>query len=159
MTQADAMALVDAVPAQLAGLLGDADGRQRHPDLTWPVVAYVCHVGDNLRIWAERLAGLAAGDPRPVAPYDQDLLARARGYDEIALSGALWSLARAAQDWTVAVGLADDAGITLVHRQRGEHGLLDVVRSNAHDAGHHCWDIRTTIDHLEAGGLQPRSRG
>ena len=57
---------------------------QRLPDLAWPAVAYVCHVSDNLRIWAERLAGLAAGDTHPVPPYDQDLLARARSYDEIA---------------------------------------------------------------------------
>ncbi|HXQ75310.1 MAG TPA: DinB family protein [Acidimicrobiales bacterium] len=146
ITREEAVATVEATPAQLTTLLGGADGSERHPDLTWSVAGYVCHVGDNLRIWAERLAALASGDGRNVARYDQDLLARARHYDEIALAGALWSLGRAAGDWADAVALADRAGGTLVHPDRGEQSVLDVVRSNAHDAWHHRWDIARTIE-------------
>jgi hypothetical protein len=146
VTRVQAVATVSAAHEELARTLAGTDGRQRHPDLRWPVVAYVCHVSDNLRIWAERLAGLAGGDHRPVVPYDQDALARARRYDEIALTAALWSLERAVRDWTDAVALADGAGITLVHPDRGAQSVLDVARSNAHDAHHHCWDIRRTID-------------
>ncbi len=138
--------MVSATPEELAGMLAGTDGSQRRPDLTWPAVAYVCHVSDNLRIWAERLAGLASGDPRPVGRYDEDLLAQARRYDEVSLAGALWSLDRAVKDWTEAVRLAHRVGITLVHPDRGRQSLLDVVCSNAHDACHHCWDVRRTID-------------
>src|SRR5271155_5849224 len=109
------------------------------------VVGYVCHISDNLHIWAERLVGRASGDSRRVARYDQDLLARARRYDEIALAGALWSLDRAARDWADAVDGAHRAGVTLVHPDRGEQSLLDVVRSNAHDARPHCWDVRRSL--------------
>jgi hypothetical protein len=146
VTEEEAGAIVASAADQLARELADTDGSLRHPSLSWPLVAYVCHVADNLRIWAERLAGLAAGDTRPVGRYDQDLLAEARRYDEISLLGALWSLERASKDWTEAVHRAHDAAITLVHPDRGRQSLLDVVRSNAHDVLHHCVDIRRTID-------------
>ena len=146
MTQAEAVATVTGTPTEFARLLRGVDGPRRQSDLHWSVVAYVCHVTDNLRIWAERLAGLALGDLRPVTPYDQDLLAHARQYDGVAVVGALWSLDRAVSDWREAVLLADGAGVALVHPERGEQSLLDVVRSNAHDAYHHRWDIQRTID-------------
>jgi hypothetical protein len=146
ITQDDAVASVASTTAALVTLLAGADGSQTHPDRAWSVGAYVCHIADNLRIWAERLAGLAAGDPRPVARYDQDLLALARHYDGIALAGALWSLEWATREWTDAVALASAAGVTLVHPDRGEQTLLDVTLSNAHDASHHYWDIRRTLE-------------
>ncbi len=139
------VAIVEATPAELTRVLGGGNGSAKHPDLGWTVVGYVCHISDNLRIWAERLAGLASGDPRGVARYDPDLLAQARRYDGVALGGALWSLDRAVRDWVDAVDLAQGAGVTLVHPDRGEQSLLDVVRSNAHDACHHCWDIRRSM--------------
>lgn len=146
MSQDEAVELVSGIPAEFSRLLQGVDGRRRHPELEWPVVAYVCHVSDNLGIWAERLAGLALGDVGAVAPYDQDLLAQARRYDDVAMAGALWSLERAAGDWRRAVEMADQVGITLIHPERGENSLLDVVRTNAHDARHHAWDIERTID-------------
>jgi hypothetical protein len=146
VTREEAVATVEATAADLTTLLSGADGSERHPDLTWSVAGYVCHIADNLRIWAERLAGLVAGDRCPVARYDQDFLARARHYDEIALAGALWSLDRATRDWADAVALAEGAGVTLVHPDRGEQSVLEVVRSNAHDAWHHRWDIARTMD-------------
>jgi uncharacterized damage-inducible protein DinB len=140
-SQSGAGALVAGTPAVMADLLAGTDGAQRHGELAWSAAAYVAHVADNLRIWAERLAGLAAGDRGPVAPYDQDQLAAARHYQEISGAGALWSLDRAVADWLSAVAQADAAGITLVHPHRGQNTVLDVVRTNAHDAVHHCADV------------------
>ena len=150
MSQDEAVALVTAVPGEFARLVEGVDGSSRHPGLTWPVVAYVCHVSDNLRIWAERLAALALGDLGPVAPFDQDLLAMARRYDDVSLAGALWSLDRAVNDWNHAVLIADGASVILVHPERGEQTLADVVHTNAHDAHHHGWDIRRTIASVQA---------
>jgi len=56
-----AVDLIARVPVRYVALLANTDGSQRHPDLDWSAVAYVCHVTDNLRIWAERLAGAALG--------------------------------------------------------------------------------------------------
>jgi hypothetical protein len=102
-------------------------------------------VGDNLRIWAERLAGVAAGADRLVAAYDQDLLTKAKQYEEVTLASALWSLGRAIADWMAAIDQAGEADVVLQHPERGDLALADVVRSNAHDAFHHAWDIRRSV--------------
>jgi hypothetical protein len=101
----------------------------------------VCHVTDNLRIWAERLVGAARGGVRAIAPYDASLLGRARSYESVALAGALWSLRDAAAAWMSAVQIAEAHDVVFDHPERGTQAVTDVVRSNAHDAHHHGWDI------------------
>jgi hypothetical protein len=142
-----AIGLVATMPKLYAQILAAAgsDGSERDPDLQWSARAYVCHVGDNLRIWAERLVGISRGAAPAVAPYDEALLGEARVYNGVALAGAIWSLERAAEDWQSAVDEATAAGVVLVHPDRGEQNLLDVVRSNAHDAFHHQWDIQRSL--------------
>jgi hypothetical protein len=85
-----------------------------------------------------------------VAPYDESLLAVARDYEGVALQAALWSLEQAVGQWQLAVADAGAAGVGLVHPDRGEQSLVDVVRSNAHDARHHQWDIQRSL-----GGVPP----
>lgn len=136
-----AAAMIGETPTTFAGLLQGRDGSARLDGLAWSAVAYVCHVTDNLRIWAERLAGAALGAGPHVPGYDQDLLARARSYDEVGVTGALWSLRSAASDWLTAYALAGEAGIVLEHATRGRQRVEDVARNNAHDAYHHGWDI------------------
>jgi DinB superfamily len=142
-----AIGLVATMPKLYAQILAAAgsDGSERDPELQWSAGAYVCHVGDNLRIWAERLVGISRGAAPAVAPYDEALLGEARVYDRVALEGAIWSLERAAADWQSAVDEATAAGVVLIHPDRGEQSLLDVVRSNAHDAFHHQWDIQRSL--------------
>jgi hypothetical protein len=110
------------------------------------VAEYVCHVADNLRIWAERLAGTVGGAPPEVGGYDENELADARHYELVPLPAATWSLSRAVADWGDVVVRSSRAGTVLVHPERGSLSLADVVRSNAHDASHHQWDIRRTLE-------------
>lgn len=145
VSQDEAMRVVAATPDRCAALLEGRSGRERHPNLDWTVTGYVCHVADNLRIWAERLAGLATGDQGPVATYDERSMGSARHYESVGLHGALWSLSRAAEDWRWAVDLADVAHVVLLHPDRGPQSLEDVVRANAHDAFHHAWDIERSL--------------
>lgn len=142
---ADAIALVSELPGSYQATLVGASGRERHPELIWPVVSYVCHVADNLRIWAERLIGAARGGPSMVARYDESQLAESRHYDAIPLPAALWALDRAAADWQTAVAEATAAAVVLVHPDRGEQTVADVIRSNAHDGYHHQWDIARSL--------------
>jgi hypothetical protein len=141
----DAVALIGTIPARYADVLRGHDGSERDPSLAWSAGAYVCHVTDNLRIWAERLAGAALGASGQVSAYDSDLLARARAYDGVPLQGALWSLGHAVADWQEAMALAVARGVVLAHPERGEQSVLDVARTNAHDAHHHDWDIRRSL--------------
>src|SRR5580692_4540667 len=61
ITPSAAASLVAAIPARYASLLDGQDAARRYPGLDWTAGAYVCHVTDNLRVWAERLAGAALG--------------------------------------------------------------------------------------------------
>jgi hypothetical protein len=150
----EAMSLVAAVPDRYTQLLQGTDGTQRHSDLGWSAGGYVCHVTDNLRIWAERLAGATLGGGRLVPGYDQDLLAEARAYDRVPVTGALWSLDRAVRDWREAVELGLARQVVLVHARWGEQPTAEVARNNAHDAHHHAWDIARS----SAGTAAPPAR-
>ena len=141
LTPEQAVTWVRAAPDTFATRLAGATGRERHPDLAWTTGAYVCHVTDNLRTWAERLAGAYLAGHLAVPGYDPDLLSRARHYDEIALAGALWSLRWAVTAWTEAAGTALASGVVLQHATRGPQRAEDVARNNAHDAHHHLWDV------------------
>ena len=140
----DAEMLVAGVPARLSNLLNGATGDERHPTLAWSVTAYVAHIGDNLRIWAERLAGIASGGPSAIVSYDDNKLAAARNYDALSLPGVLWTLERSARDWLDAVRLAPP-DLEMIHPERGRISRDDIIRTNAHDAVHHVWDIERSL--------------
>jgi len=110
-----------------------------------PCAAYVSHVGDNLRIWTERLRGVALGAPRRVGSYDENELARARNYDTIPLQAALWSLQLSVAEWLKAVDGMPGSGTVLLHPERGPMDLREVVVSNIHDVQHHRYDIERTL--------------
>jgi hypothetical protein len=145
MTVPEAVAVVSAIPVAYARLLADATGEEQNPTLAWSVSAYVCHVGDNLRIWAERLVGSGRDGRVEVESYDEHALGEARGYGSIALGAVMWSLGRSVDAWVEAVGRSPRRGTVLVHPERGRLTLGDVVTANAHDAVHHGWDIQRTL--------------
>jgi len=141
----DAVSRVANLPSAYRMLLADRSGNEQLPGLRWSVVNYVSHVADNLRIWSERLMGVVEGAPPLVGNYDENELARARNYKEIPIQAAMWSLTRSVDDWLRSVELSPDSGVVLVHPERGELTLSDVVLSNAHDALHHQWDIERSL--------------
>src|SRR5262245_48631252 len=84
-----AIAAVEALPDAFDDALAGRTGAERSPESTWSAKAYVFHVADNLRIFAERLEGVFAGAPTTLAAYDQDELAAARNYEDMSLESAL----------------------------------------------------------------------
>lgn len=141
---ADAQLMVAGLPARLSIMLSGAQGDERHPALAWSVTSYVAHIGDNLRIWAERLAGVTRGGSTAIATYDDNKLAAARNYEALSLPGALWTLERSVRDWIEAVASVPH-DLEMMHPQRGPIRRDDIIRSNAHDALHHVWDIERSI--------------
>ncbi len=143
------IALVSNLPDSISELVAGSTGKERHPQLAWSVGAYVCHIADNLRIWAERLVGVREGGVTDVHGYDENELARVRYYQGIPLGAAQWSLGRSVDDWCDAVARSPRSGGIMVHPERDELKLTDVVVSNAHDGLHHCWDIETILGRAE----------
>ncbi len=139
--QTGSIRLMCSLPDSIDELLRGATGAERLPDLEWNVSAYVSHMTDNTRIWAERLVAVARGADARVVPYDPDLLAESRHYNDVALYGATWSFRIAVDNWLNAVEEADPAGVVMLHSERGAMELSDVVASNVHDAFHHRWDL------------------
>jgi hypothetical protein len=139
--QAASISLMRSLPDSIDELVIGATGTERLPDLGWNISGYIAHMTDNTRIWAERLIAVARGADAHVVPYDPDLLAESRHYNDVALQGATWSFRIAAENWFRAVDEAVPAGIVMLHSERGAMGLSDVVASNAHDAFHHLWDV------------------
>ncbi len=141
-----AIEIVCGAPEAVHALVENASGNERRADLEWNVTAYVAHVGDNLRIWAERLVSARDNAPLDVGRYDERLLSRARCYEDLRLTGVEWSLSRAVDDWRVATSSVADGVVLLVHPDRGALTLADVAVANAHDVCHHLHDIRTTLE-------------
>jgi hypothetical protein len=144
-----AISTVTAAPERYGRLVTASTGFERHPELGWSVSGYVCHVGDNTRIWAERYAGVVDG-PREIAPYDENLLATARSYDKVPLVAAMWSLKNAVVQWREIVEEANRRNVVILHPERGELSVLDAVGSNTHDVVHHEWDIRRSLEFSRA---------
>ncbi|KOX12379.1 hypothetical protein [Nocardiopsis sp. NRRL B-16309] len=141
----EAVRVVEELPVRFAQVLAGCTGRERCAESVWGPAAYVGHVGDDLRIWAERLAGAWLSGEVEVGGYDPDLLARARGYEGLALSGALWSLERAVADWRESAVSALRAGVVLRHAARGARRAVDVVLDNAHHGHHHVRDVGRVV--------------
>jgi hypothetical protein len=146
----EAIEIVMGSPDSYRRTIGSASGGLGHPDLGWTLGAYVCHVGDNLGIWAQWLAGAALESETAVPGYDDVELSRARYYTRVPLGGSLWHLEQATNSWSTATGLALAGKVVLNHETRGPQSATDVIRSNAHDAFHHEWDISRIISYNSA---------
>jgi hypothetical protein len=137
--------IIGGASARFDALLSQRDGSERRADLEWNARGYVAHVGDMMRIWAERLAGAALCPSGSVVPYDEGDLGEARGYTELPLRASLWSLERATGDWQAADALAERAGAVLDHPEQGPLGLEEVRRIVAHEVEHHAMDVSLIV--------------
>jgi len=144
-TPEDAIAAVAAVPDGLDALLDGRTGDEMAPGTTWSAKAYVFHVADNLRIFAERLEGVFAGAPTTLAAYDENALAAARDYEAMSLQSAMWSVRTATASWIDAARKSLTRPSTYQHAERGELTAAEITRGPAHDALHHLWDVRRAV--------------
>lgn len=144
--------IIDDAPDRYTELLADATGQESAPELGWNAVGYVSHVTDNLRIWAERFAAARQNEQLRLIGYDDEQLAIARRYNDLDLSGALWSLRQAARSWNEAWELSERS-TTMLHAQRGPITMADCAVTNAHDVEHHHHDIGRCL-HSSHGTLR-----
>lgn len=136
---------VEALPDRFDVLLAGRTGDERAADATWSAKAYLFHVADNLRIFAERLEGVFAGAPTTLAAYDQDELAAARNYEAMSVQSALWSVRTATAAWARAARESLRRPATYQHAERGELTAAEITRGPGHDALHHHWDVTRAL--------------
>lgn len=139
--------IVDNAAVRFSVLLSGRAGSEQDGGLEWNARAYVAHVADGMRIWAERVAAVALGAADPIVTYDESVLGEVRGYQGLALQGGLWSLERASGDWQAAEALSEGTDLVLDHPEQGPIGLSEVRRIVAHDVEHHAFDLSIILDH------------
>jgi hypothetical protein len=84
--------------------------------------------------------------------YEERDLGDARFSTRVPVGGALWLLRQEIGPWREAVTVARAHDVVLQHESRGPQSVNDVVRSDAHDAFHHGWDITRIVRYAcEAG--------
>ena len=149
------ISLMRSLPDSIDEIVIGATGTERLPVLGWNVSGYIAHMTDNTRMWAERLISVARGADAHIVPYDPDLLAESRHYNNVALQGATWSFRIAVENWLIAIDEADPGGVVMLHSERDEMELSDVVASNAHDACHHRWDSPISVLAVSRSELRP----
>jgi hypothetical protein len=145
LTPDEAVGWIAGWGPRLTAVISAADGTERRAGGGWSVSEYVCHVGDNLRQWTERVQCARLAQQVEVAGYDPDALAEARGYAALPLAVAAWSSELAATTWAEVVRAALDEDVRLRHATRGLQRAADVARNNCHDAYHHLWDIEQIL--------------
>ncbi|AGZ40653.1 hypothetical protein [Actinoplanes friuliensis] len=145
LTPQEALGWVSGWGPRLAEVTAGAEGTERRPPRRWSVTEYVCHVGDNLRQWSERVQSALLAQQPAVGGYDPDALAAARGYAALPLPVAAWSSRLAATTWVEVLGRALHDNVELQHVTRGTQTAADVARNNCHDAHHHLWDIEQIL--------------
>ena len=138
----DSLASIGNIRQAFRLLIRPSDAGRFGSGLTWSAKAYVFHVADNFRIWAERLEAPASGGPARIATYGDNALAEARGYEAMRLELAWVALDWSVCEWLDAVRRAEHAEVRLEHPVRGTLTVDDVVATNCHDAVHHVWDVK-----------------
>jgi uncharacterized damage-inducible protein DinB len=144
MDDATCRSIIVGAPGRFTAVLTNRTGTEGHPRLDWNVAAYVAHLADSIRIWAERVATAALDPSAQVTPYDEERLGHTRGYQTLSLKGSLWALSRAVGDWQ-ASGVLAAADVTLNHPEQGPM-TVDVVRQIlTHEIQHHGHDVELII--------------
>jgi hypothetical protein len=130
--------MIERAPERYRELLGH--GPDSRVGEGWSPSAYVWHVGDVTRAWAERLHTLAHSPGERWAGFDPDVLASARNYADLPAVTAPWALG-VAVDALMGVldGLAPETHFD--HPEWGEGSVLDALRWVAHEAVHHQVDV------------------
>lgn len=136
----EAVAHIRSAPQRYRSHLADRDGSARPAPDVWSPSAYVWHLADAFRVWAERLHAIAADGQARLAGFDPDELAAVRAYDAQPQSAGLWTLSRAVGDLDAALEEVD-AATTFSHPEWGPGDVGDVLRWLAHEAVHHELDV------------------
>jgi hypothetical protein len=132
-------AIADA-PGRYAELLRGRDGMARAADGGWNATAYLWHLTDLARSWAERWVQVEAMPGSQLVGWDPDVLAEARNYRALPTAAAEWALGDAVSSF---VEQCDQVGFGAVfeHGDWGRGSVADAIRWLGHEFVHHQLDV------------------
>ena len=110
----------------------------------WSASRYVWHTVDVLRFGTERLWTISADPSFGVPPWDENVMAEVRSYDQLSPVVGLIALVAAADAWGTAAFEAPH-DVSTHHAESGAIRAFDVVQRNAHEVCHHLWDVRRAM--------------
>ncbi|MDX1449472.1 MAG: hypothetical protein R3246_10480 [Acidimicrobiia bacterium] len=136
----DTLKVIRDAPGQIAGQLDGRDGMAAQADGSWNATAYVWHLTDLARAWAERWIQISHDPGSELVGFDPDELADARNYRQLPTDPALWALGGAVDLLLEATGLLSPTA-EFEHGDWGRGTVADAMRWLAHEFHHHEIDI------------------
>lgn len=135
-----ALEAIAGAPARYAALLDGRDGMVTGPDGGWNATAYLWHLTDLARSWAERWVQLRARPGSRLAGWDPDVLAEARNYRALPTVAAEWALAEAVSSFVAQCRVVDH-DVPFEHADWGAGSVADGLRWLGHEFVHHQLDV------------------
>lgn len=136
----DTLRVIRDAPGQIAGRLEGRDGTAAQSDGSWNATAYVWHLTDLARAWAERWIQISHEPGSELIGFDPDDLAKARNYRSLPTEPGLWAMREAVQMLLDATGLLSESA-EFLHGEWGRGTVADAMRWLAHEFYHHELDI------------------
>ena len=136
----DSLAAITGAPARYAELLADRNGLAPAADGGWNATAYLWHLTDLARSWAERWVQVRASPGSLLVGWDPDVLAEARNYRALPTTAALWALDDAVSSF-VDQCRATDVNLPFQHGEWGRGSVADAIRWLGHEFVHHEGDV------------------
>ena len=137
---ADALAVIASSPHRFEAALAGRDGMVSQVDGSWNASAYLWHLTDLARSWAERWVQISDAPGSLLVGWDPDELAEVRGYRSLPTAAGLWAL-RAAVETLVEVTATVTFNTPFEHGDWGMGDVGDGLRWLGHEFHHHEADV------------------
>ena len=137
---ADALEAIASAPVRYAELLAGRDGMAQAADGGWNATAYLWHLTDLARSWAERWVQVRAMPGSLLVGWDPDVLAEARNYRALPTAAADWAIRDAVASFVAQCNRVD-LGATFEHGDWGQGSVADGIRWLGHEFVHHQLDV------------------
>jgi len=136
----DALTVIVSSPDRFEAALAGKNGMKSQEDGSWNATAYLWHLTDPARSWAERWVQISEMPGSRLVGWDPDELAEVRGYRSLPTSAGLWALRSAVETFVeVTAMMAPDAPFE--HGDWGKGDVADGLRCLRHEFHHHEADV------------------
>jgi hypothetical protein len=136
----DALIVIVSSPNRFEAALAGRDGMKSQADGSWNATAYLWHLTDLTRSWAERWVQISDMPGSQLVGWDPDELAEVRGYRSLPTSAGLWALRSAVEAFAEATATVT-FDTSFEHGDWGEGNVADGLRWLGHEFHHHEKDV------------------